>query len=63
MGCLATAAIALILWHVDVAFVAAALGAVCWFLDLRTSLRAQIRKEEEAEEMDLDEEVEENNSE
>lgn len=41
----------------DYAFVAAAAGAVCWFLSYRQQLRATLPKEDEVIEDDEDEEV------
>lgn len=41
-ACMIVAATALVLWEVEVAFVAATLGMVCWFLNLRNRLRKSI---------------------
>ena len=41
-ACMIVAATALVLWEVEVAFVAATLGMVCWFLNLRSCLRKSI---------------------
>lgn len=37
-------------WNLDVAFVAAALGAVCWFLSLRNRLKKSIVTEHQIDE-------------
>ena len=39
------------------AFVAAAAGAVCWFLNYRQQLRASLREENEQEDEESDEEI------
>ena len=53
--CLSAAVVALLLRHIDSAFVLAAVGAVCWFLDLRSSIRAEMPPEE-PEDFDLENE-------
>ena len=51
--CMVVAAVALLWrWHVETAFVAATLGLVCWFLNLRTRLKKSISTSDE----DVDEE-------
>ncbi len=51
--CMVVAAVALLWrWNVEVAFVAATLGLVCWFLNLRTRLKKSIPTSDE----DVDEE-------
>ena len=51
--CMVVAAVALLWrWNVEVAFVAATLGLVCWFLNLRTRLKKSIPTLDE----DVDEE-------
>ena len=43
-------------WHVEAAFVAATLGLVCWFLNLRTRLKKSIQtSDEDVEEEDFGE--------
>jgi hypothetical protein len=60
IGCLAGAAAALFLRHTDAAFVAAALGAVAWFLDLRSDTKRRVAElsptdeDDEIEEPDVD---------
>lgn len=39
------------------AFVAAAAGAVCWFLNYRQQIKASLPKEEEIEDNESDEEI------
>lgn len=39
------------------AFVAAAAGAVCWFLNYRQQIKASLRKEDEIEDDESDEEI------
>ena len=41
----------------DKAFVAAAAGAVCWFLNYRQHLKATLAREDEIEDEETDEEV------
>lgn len=57
--CMIVAATALVWrWNVEVAFVAATIGAVCWFLSLRNRLKKtivddyEINETEDAEERD-----------
>jgi hypothetical protein len=60
IGCLVGAAAALFLRQTDGAFVAAALGAVAWFLDLRSDTKRRIAEisptdqDDEIEEQDVD---------
>jgi len=50
-ACMIVAATALLWkWNVEVAFVAATLGAVCWFLSLRNHLKKTIVNEVEEKE-------------
>lgn len=50
--CMIVAAIALLWrWNVEVAFVAATLGIVCWFLNLRNRLKKTIVNEIEENEV------------
>jgi uncharacterized membrane protein len=50
-ACMIVAAIALLWrWNVEVAFVAATLGIVCWFLNLRNRLKKTIVNEVEENE-------------
>jgi len=39
------------------AFVAAAAGAVCWFLNYRQQIKASLRKEDESKDNEQDEEI------
>ena len=57
--CMIVAATALVWrWNVEVAFVAATLGAVCWFLSLRNRLKKtivdepEINRDEDSEDAD-----------
>lgn len=55
--CMVVAATALLWsWNVEVAFVAATVGAVCWFLSLRTRLKKTILNDRE---INVDEDLEE----
>jgi hypothetical protein len=60
IGCLVGAAAALFLRHTDAAFVAAALGAVAWFLDLRSDTKQRVAElsppdeDDQIEEPDVD---------
>lgn len=49
-ACLMVAATAALGGHMDVAFVAAAVGVTAWFVNLRHHLRATYRETDEAEE-------------
>ena len=50
-ACMIVAATALVWrWNVEVAFVAATLGIVCWFLNLRNRLKKTIVQEVEEDE-------------
>lgn len=49
-ACMIVAATALVLWEVEVAFVAATLGIVCWFLNLRNRLKSSIVQDVEEDE-------------
>lgn len=49
--CMAVAAYALLWrWNLDVAFISATLGIICWFLSLRNRLKKTIVKESEIDE-------------
>jgi len=41
----------------DKAFVAAAAGAVCWFLNYRQQIKESLRKEDESKDNEPDEEI------
>lgn len=57
--CMIAAAAALLWrWNVEAAFVAATIGAVCWFLSLRNRLKKSIFDEHEVED-EYDEETDE----
>lgn len=59
--CMIVAATALVWrWNVEVAFVAATLGAVCWFLSLRSRLKKTIVDNQEIHESVDSEETDEN---
>lgn len=49
-ACMIVAAAALVLWKVEVAFVAATLGIICWFLNLRNRFKKSIVQEVEEDE-------------
>ena len=56
-ACGATAVVFAFLDDFEKAFVAAAGGAVCWFLNYRQQLKEKMPKEDEEEDLDDDEEV------
>ena len=51
------AVVLVLLENYDKAFVAAAAGAVCWFLSYRQQVRATLAGEEEVDDEESDEEV------
>ena len=57
VGCLIIAAFALLLNHTDIAFVAAAAGAISWFLDLRPAM-VKIADDNRPKELDVENDVE-----
>lgn len=58
--CMIAAAAALLWrWNVEAAFVAATVGAVCWFLSLRNRLKKSIVEERDVDEDEDDEETDE----
>lgn len=59
--CMVVAAIALMWrWNVEVAFVSATLGVVCWFLSLRNRLKKTIVDSQEIDEIADSDETDEN---
>jgi Zn-dependent protease len=59
--CMIVAATALVWrWNLEVAFVAATLGVVCWFLSLRNRLKKSIVDDQEIHESMKPEETDEN---
>ncbi|MBD0370259.1 MAG: hypothetical protein ICV60_05450 [Pyrinomonadaceae bacterium] len=58
-ACMIVAATALLWkWNVEVAFVAAALGIVCWFINMRNRLKKTIVHETEEDEVSGEEDDE-----
>lgn len=59
--CMVVAALALVWsWNVEVAFVAATLGAVCWFLNLRNRLKKSVVTANDADENEEAKSIDEN---